>query len=796
MPIRLEPTRALLWDDVHAVEIHSPLEGVLRLRHAPNARLSAPGHPELPSKRSYAVIAGDDGPLQTIQGPNGGALTASRGEVSVQLDEEGRAWTFSVSGEVRARCVEVRGGARVGYPVTDYRSALVLEAPVGEAYLGLGEKVGVVDKRGEHFVFWNTDVMPHQPDTDPLYASIPFLIAVRDGSAWGLFLDESARSEVDLARDDPRRLQWEVWGPELDLYLIAGPSPRDVLRRYTALTGRMPLPPLWSLGAHQSRWGYESETDLQQIVHGYRSRGLPLDAVHLDIDYQEGFKAWTWDRSRYSDPREVLRRAHEDHVRVITIVDPAVKQVPGYAVYEEALARNLLVREDRGDVLVGALWPEPCVFPDFSREDVQGWWATWHRSFLADGVDGIWNDMNEPSAFDASQSARDLKPPSMRRGLSPEREGPTLPFDARHGAKRHVEVHNVYGLGMAKASVEAFEQFAPERRPFVLTRAAYAGIQRYAAMWTGDNSSHWQHLEQSLPMLAGLGLSGVPFVGADIPGFLGQPSGELLVRWMQAGVFNPLMRNHSCRGTPPKEPWRFGEPWLGQAREALLRRYRLLPTIYTLMKEAQESGLPPLRPLALHFPEDREALAAYDQLLFGDGLLVAPVVRPGQTKRLAYLPRGRWLPFSNLSPAGAPLVEGGTHVIADAPLDVTPMWLREGSALVLTAPAMHTTTAWWPELDWHFAVGPELEARVYEDEGEGYGEFRDTRWRGGFDGVRLWLDREVSGAAPASREVDRLWLHGVPGSPASVVGARGHMLQDGALVLEVPSEATHVEVRW
>lgn len=787
-----EPACLTLWGPGTALQVRCPAPGVLRVRHAPCLGHTAPVPRELPPKVSWAVVGAGELPLDVRREPR--RVSVSAGGLVLDIELGRGTWRLrEPEGREVARCEEVTGEAWPDYPTTRFRTRLVLNAPEGEAYLGFGEKVGGLDKRGMHFTFWNTDVIPHHPDTDPLYVSIPFFLGLREGRAWGFFLDETWRSEVDVAAEDPGQVRWESRGPELDVYLLAGPSLVDVVRRYTALTGRPPLPPLWSLGAQQSRWGYESAEEIRSIIRGYRACGLPLDCVYLDIDYMQSYKVWTWDRTRYPDPVGLVREAAAQGVKLVPIVDPAVAAEPGYPVYDEALKNDYLVRNDRGEVLLGEVWPKPAAFPDFSRAEVQRWWGRWHEGFVKLGVAGFWNDMNEPACF-ALRNARETFEMRFAPTVDLGRvEGPTLPYDARHGSKRHLELHNVYGLGMVKGAWEALRELAPERRPFLLTRAGYAGMQRYAAVWTGDNSSYWAHLELSVAMLLGLGLSGVSFAGVDIPGFLGRASGELLVRWLQAGTFYPLLRNHSAKGTPPKEPWRFGEPWLRLAREALERRYRLLPTLYTLAQEAAEQGLPVLRPLVLYAPEDREALNAEAQFLVGEGLLVAPVVRPGQTRRMAWLPEGRWLVMHNLQGWGE-VQQGGQHVLAPAPVNAVPVWLRAGCAVALTEPALHTTSANWKQLTWHIHAAERMEARLYEDAGEGYGESRRTRLRGGLEAERWVLERSVEGSLPLERTSEVLRLYGLSW-PIDVVGARAWRFEGGVLELQVDASWQRLEVR-
>ena len=791
--LSIEPTRVTFWGPRAALEVRCPAPGVLRLRHVPTFFHTAHEPRTLAPKHSWAVVGTGELPL-TVRREEERVVVEAEG-LSLEVHLPRGTWSLrDAEGRLLTRCEECTGEATSDYPISRFRSRLALSAPPGEAYLGFGEKTGTLDKRGLHFTFWNTDVMPHHPDTDPLYQSIPFFLALREGRAWGCFLDESWRLEVDVAAEDSSLLQWDSTGPELDTYLFAGPEPEAVVRRYTALTGRPPLPPLWSLGAQQSRWGYENAEDIRRVIRGYRAHNLPLDCVYLDIDYMEGYKVWTWDHTRYPDPAALAQEAADEGVRLVPIVDPGVLARPGYPVYDEALEKDFLVRNDRGNVLLGEVWPKPAAFPDFTREEVQRWWGGLHRPFLEAGIFGFWNDMNEPACFNLLNGHETFKINTAPAADLGKVEGITLPHDARHGTRRHLEVHNVYALGMARGSYEGQRALEPERRPFVLTRAGSAGIQRYAAVWTGDNSSYWAHMEMSIPMLLGMGVSGLAFTGVDVPGFLGRATGEMLVRWLQVGTFYPLLRNHSAKGTPPKEPWRFGEPYLSLAREILERRYRLLPTLYTLMHEASESGLPPMRPLALYAPGDAEALQANDEFLFGKDLLVAPVVRPGQTRRMVYLPPGRWLALANLETPGE-LSTGGQHFLAEAPLGKVPLWLRAGGALALTGPAPHTTTANWSQLTWHVHAGPQVEGRLYEDAGEGYGESRLTRLRGGVTGGRFVLEREVVGALPLERKVEELRVYGLP-PPKDVFGVQALRVEQGTLVLTMDAAWRRVEVRF
>ena len=577
-----------------------------------------------------------------------------------------------------------------GHPYAGGLALAFPEAP-GRRHFGLGERTGFLDKKGRRYTFWNTDETEHTEATDRLYQSQPFLLLSQGSEALGLALDESWPLVFDLAQSDPERTSLFSPGPTLDLYLLPGPTPAEVTGRLAALFGRPPLPPRWALGYHQSRYGYQSQAEVLSVAEAFAAHGIPLSALWLDIDYLDGYRVFTVDRHRFPDLGGLARRLGERGVHLVAIVDPGVKKEAGYAVYEEGRARGYFVRTARGDELVGEVWPDPAVWPDFTRPEVRAWWGELHRGLLEAGVRGIWNDMNEPSAFALENAEMDPA------------GGRTLPPSARHGARTHLEVHNLYGQCMSRATFEGLSRLFPERRPFVLSRAGFLGIQRYAWVWTGDNKSRWEHLGMSVPMLLNLGLSGVAFAGADIGGFAEDASPELLWRWTWLGAFYPFMRNHSAKTSRRQEPYAFGEAWTGRIAEAIRFRYRLLPYLYTLAAEAAATGAPLMRPLFWHFPTEEEAYRADDQFLLGPALLVAPILRPGQRARAVWLPPGRWQDWWS-----GEVLEGGRYHVAEDHGRI-PLFLREGFAV----PLMEEGLA--------FRVfGERAEGRAYQDAGDGY----------------------------------------------------------------------------
>ncbi len=618
----------------------------------------------------------------------------------------------------------------------------------GEALYGLGEKAFALNLRGRVLEVWNTDPHTYFPGTDPIHLCIPMLIGLREGRAYGLFFDNPGRARLDLGQTGQDRLRYEVDTGELCAYFMGGPTISAVLERYTQLTGRMPLPPRWMLGYHQSRWSYYPEQQVRELAAEFRRRRIPCDVIHLDIHYMDGYRVFTWDRDRFPEPPRLLTDLREVGFRVIVIIDPGVKVDPGYSVQDMGLARNAFCRLPDGSLFQGPVWPGECFFPDFTDAEVRAWWGELYRPLLEAGVAGFWNDMNEPAVF-----------------------GGTMPHTVRHryegqGAA-HGEIHNVYGLQMARASAEGLRRLRPDERVPVISRSGYAGLQRYALVWTGDNHSTWAQLRLGVSMCLNLGLSGVAFCGPDVGGFAGDCDGELLARWTQVGALTPYFRNHSALGTRSQEPWAFGEPYESICRRWIELRYELLPYLYTTAWQAAQSGLPMMRPLALAFPEDRRTYNLDDQFLFGDLLLVAPVGHPGQRSRRVYLPGGRWYDFWT-----GEQVCG--EITADAPLERMPLYVRAGSVLPMGPVLQHTGE--WPAaveaLHLHIYPG-EGESWLYEDDGHSLayrsGEFQLTRFKCAAGDKSLFVEREVQGPFSPAYSRFEITIHGLDSAPERVL---------------------------
>ena len=538
-----------------------------------------------------------------------------------------------------------------------------------EHFYGLGEKAARFDKRRLSFVNWNSDTPGYAEGKDPIYQTIPFYIGMQRGVAYGIFFDNSYRSYFDFGKSSQQRAWFGAEGGEMNYYFFYGPSIKKILGRYADLTGHMPLPPMWALGNQQSRWSYYPDTMVEEVVNEYRKRDLPLDVIYLDIDYMHGYRVFTFDKERFPNPKALTEKLARQGVKVVTIVDPGVKHPTDknerYHAFDQGLEKNYFQRRLNGNLFVPRVWPGDSVFVDYTMPDARRWWGDLHRFYTDNGIAGIWNDMNEPSDFVDQTGKNQLDVVSYDEGEK----------------TTHAKNRNTFALLMARATYEGLERLQPDRRPYVITRAAYAGIQRYSTMWTGDTNSTWEALALNIPMFTSLGLSGEPFVGSDIGGFIGRGNGELLVRSYQIGFLAPFCRNHKQADGYDQEPWRFGKHYEDIIRRYLKLRYTLLPYLYTALEEAHRSGVPPFRPLLLNYQDDPNTYNLDDQFMLGGDLLIAPILKPDVTRRLVYLPAGTWYDFWTNKK-----YSGGTMISVDAPLEVVPMFVR-GGAIIPTGPS-------------------------------------------------------------------------------------------------------------
>lgn len=684
-------------------------------------------------------------------------------------------------------------GAGRGY--LQRNDAFVVTRRIGahDAIYGPGQKAGRFNRRGRNFILWNVDILcpdvltqnrlseadptltGRSTEFDPYYTSIPFFyhccVGAKAANMAGFFVDNGYRANFEFAERDVYGYQFS--GGQYTEYVFAGPAMRDILSAYTLVTGRMKPPPIWALGHHQCRFHDYTEEGIRSVGREYRERAIPCDVLWLDIGYMNGYRVFTWDAKKFPDVPGLVEKIQADRLRLVTIIDPGVKVDPGYPVFEEGRARNLFCKTESGQLYTGHVWPGRAVFPDFVKPDTRTWWGELNGRHVGAGIAGIWNDMNEPATGD-------VEPFSMR-------------FDRDGANYQHERYHNQYALLMAMATREGLLKARPNLRTFILSRAGFAGIQRYAAQWLGDNCSDWNHIEMSLAMAMGMSICGQPFVGADIPGFGLIPSAELAARWMQYGALTPFCRCHNESGQPDKYPWSFGPGVEKRSRAALELRYRLLPYIYSTFMSASETGAPIQRPLVYDFQDDPHAREAQDSFLFGDALLVAPVFTHGQTARHVYLPNGTWVDWRT-----GKRHAGSDFITAGAPLDSIPLFARGGRVIPTYEKAPLSTMDHYPEvLELHLIVPDEdgeFYSCLYEDDGITnafeIGAHVRTTFRLARKGRRISVSSTSEGRGfPEHR---RRWLrcvvHGFAGDTAQLDG-RSTAVVDGRIELENRGES-------
>src|SRR3954453_3575234 len=662
--------------------------------------------------------------------------------VETARDADGRPWPYATLNDafvVRRRC-------RPGDPV-----------------YGLGEKSGRHNRRRRDFTLRNTDILqsdataeftdaldPDDPradvksvEFDPYYVSIPFFHHQdpETGAVAGSFVDNGYRAAYELSRPEEYRIHFA--GGQYTEYVFAGPEIRDVVAAYTWLTGRAAPPPMWALAYHQCRWFRYTQQSMEALAARHRAEDLPCDALWLDIEYMDGYRVFTWDTEAFPDVPAMLGRLSEQGFRVVTIVDPGVKHEPGYRVFDDAVQRDVLCRTEGGDIYVGEVWPRATAFPDFVTEEGRAWWGELNAEHVRSGIAGIWNDMNEPATGD-------IPPDPMRFG---------------RGAHSHARFHNQYALLMAMATTSGLREALPERRPFVLSRAGFAGIQRYAANWLGDNLSRWDHLWLSMPMAMGFGLSGQPFVGADVGGFHGHSNAELFLRWMQYGTLTPFCRNHSEIGNVDQYAWTWGDVVTDLVREAIRLRYRLLPYLYAAFLASAETGAPVQRPLVFDHQYDPAVRDLDDEYLLGADLLVAPVFVAGATARPVSLPAGGWYDWHTDE-----TFAGRRWLLVDTPMERIPIFARAGAVIPMWPEAPASTAGHHPRVvELHLFVpfeDGEPRSLLQEDDGETTAALGGARYRTTFvlerRGSRVTLRAEVEGDGypEFGREAFELVVHG------------------------------------
>ncbi|KAF4400709.1 hypothetical protein G4B88_001264 [Cannabis sativa] len=580
-----------------------------------------------------------------------------------------------------------------------------LELPTGTSLYGTGEVGGQLERTGKKVFTWNTDAWGYGAGTTSLYQSHPWVLAVLPtGEALGILADTTRRCEIDLRNESI--IQFIASSPYPVITFGPFASPNAVLISLSHAIGTVFMPPKWALGYHQCRWSYESESRVRELTRTFREKGIPCDVIWMDIDYMDGFRCFTFDKAslkeRFPDPNSLVKDIHDNGFKAIWMLDPGIKQEDGYSVYESGSKDDVWIKKQDGSPFIGEVWPGPCVFPDYTQEKVRMWWANLVKDFISNGVDGIWNDMNEPAVFKVV--TKTMPESNVHRG-----------DDELGGCQSHSHYHNVYGMLMARSTNEGMKLANPNKRPFVLTRAGFIGSQRYAATWTGDNLSNWEHLHMSVSMVLQLGLSGQPLSGPDIGGFAGNATPRLFARWMGVGAMFPFCRGHSEMGTTDHEPWSFGSECEEVCRLALIRRYRLLPHIYTLFYMAHTIGTPVASPTFFADTKDPSLRKVENSFLLGPLLVCSSTVPDRQTDNIQFtLPKGIWLSFD----------------FDDSHPDLPALYLQGGAIVPFGPPHQHVGEA-SPSDDLSLIVALDEHGKakgvLYEDDDDGY-EFTEGQF--------------------------------------------------------------------
>ncbi|WP_413669716.1 glycoside hydrolase family 31 protein [Mucilaginibacter sp. Mucisp86] len=565
----------------------------------------------------------------------------------------------------------------------------------GERFIGLGEKTGNLDRRGAAYVNWNTDATNHTPESDPLYKTFPFFIGLHSGLTYGLFLDNTHKSYFDFGASTDEETSWfGADGGDLNYYFFGAQGVAKIIEDYTWLTGRMEMPPLWSLGYQQCRWSYMSADEILNIAQTFRKKQIPADVIYCDIDYMDDFKIFTWNKKAFPNPKQMLNKLKAMDFRLVTIVDPGIKVEEGYKEYDEGIEGDYFAKYPDGEHYTGYVWPGRCHFPDFFREDVREWWGAAFTALTEPGVEGFWNDMNEPAAW-----------------------GQNIPWIVKFGDKFMPEVRNAYGMQMTRATYDGTRKILGNKRPFVLTRAAYSGTQRYSAVWTGDNTGTDAHMLLGQRLVNSLGITGMSFVGVDIGGFSGNPTPELMVRWNSLGTYTPMFRNHAIQGSKMREPWEWGKDNEQIIKKDIEQRYKLLPYLYSSFYQSTQTGLPVSRTLAIEHSFDENAFDErfQNEFMFGDAMLVIPVESTKLMENV-YLPKGSWYRLSSDE-----LYEGEQIVNVPAPLTDLPVFVKAGSIIPMQSIVQSTNEEGDGTLQIHIWNGSEANSFVYyEDDGISY----------------------------------------------------------------------------
>ncbi|MBX2966483.1 MAG: glycoside hydrolase family 31 protein [Cyclobacteriaceae bacterium] len=639
---------------------------------------------------SYSVVATPETLNITVR-DEGDALLLQSASLQVRVLKSSLRITFLTDSGQIINEDDALGTTWIGEQVTTHK-----KLQQGERFIGLGEKTGALDRKGQGYTNWNTDAYAYHTGADPLYCSIPFYMGLHNSLAYGIYLDNTHKSYFNFGASNNRFSSFGADTGEMNYYFMHDTTVGQVIKHYTHLTGRMELPPLWSIGYQQCRYSYYPDKEVLSVANTFREKDIPADVIVLDIHYMEGYKIFTWSKKDFPDPKQLINRLKELEFNVVVMCDPGIKVEDGYHTYEDGKANDVFIKYPDGENYTGQVWPGWCRFPDFTNPKTRTWWKEQFKDYVALGVEGFWNDMNEIATWGHSL---------------PE----TLELDFEGNRATMRRGRNIYGFQMARSTYEGTKELLKGKRPFNLTRSAFSGIQRYSAVWTGDNVAYDEHMLLGVRLVNSMGLSGIAFAGYDVGGFVGNTDEKLFARWVSIGAFSPFFRGHTMINTRDSEPWTFGERVEEISRNYIKLRYRLLPYLYSLFYDASKTGMPVCRSLAIDYSFDDTVYdhRFHNQYLFGPALLIAPVESSKDLVKV-YLPQGNWYDFytDDAHP-------GSSIHVADCPLDKLPVYVKGSSIIPMRAKAGSTVNDSGDVLELHIYKGETGNSFVlYEDDGE------------------------------------------------------------------------------
>ena len=612
---------------------------------------------------SYAVIEQPRAVSFSVD-ENNDELTIKTAAFILQIKKKPVRFRFlKLSGEIINEDDQAFGTSWNGEQVTTYK-----KLQEGERFVGLGEKTGPLDRKGAGYVNWNTDNYAYHIGADPLYCSIPFYIGIHNNVCYGIFFDNTYKSFFNFGASNNRFSSFSADCGEMNYYFLYGNTVGEIIKQYTHLTGRMELPPRWSIGYQQCRYSYYPDKEVLNVANTFREKDIPCDVIVLDIHYMEKFKIFTWSKRDFKDPKKLLKELHQLGFEVILLCDPGIKVEEGYHTYDDGVKNDVFIKYTDGTYYTGQVWPGWCHFPDFTNPETRTWWKEQFKDYVDLGVQGFWNDMNEIATWG------NMLPENLK-----------MDFDGNKSTMRRGR--NIYGLQMARSTYEGTKELMGNKRPFNLTRSGYSGIQRYAAVWTGDNVAYDEHMMLGIRMVNSMGLSGIAFAGYDVGGFVGNADSKLFARWISIGAFSPFFRGHSMINSRDSEPWSYGEETEQLSRNYIRFRYKLLPYIYSLFYEASQTGMPVQRSLAIDYTHLAKVYEGrfQHQYLFGPYILVAPAESNKEYVKVFLPEADGWFYLYN-----GQKYPGNSEMIIECPLNRLPVFIKAGAILPMQPDLHHT----------------------------------------------------------------------------------------------------------